>query len=429
MNLSRCAPATGILRCVPALVVLICGLCSGVSASAIAGVLTLDDAIRSALEDAPQLQAAQASLDGAKDIAPSAGRLPDPEAIVGIDNLPLTTADAFSLSRDFMTMRKVGVMQAVPSAAKRSSQRALASREVELAEARLVASRFEIARSAADAWIAGAIAAGSLDLLRARREELAITAAAARAALASGNRSVGETLASEAVLARVDARILELEQQLAMRRAELTRWVGGASSSDLAPLPWQRELEPASLMLSQTVEAHSPLAPAAAQVELARAEVQVARADRRPDWSAELSYAKRGSNFSDMVSLEFRVGLPLFTRHRQDPVIASRLAELRAREAEQQAEIRMHRAEVETLIAQWRSGRQRMTHYVDTLLPLAGDRVRATTAAFKSGRGDLSAVIGANADETDLQLERIALEGEITRTWVFLHLLHSTEAP
>jgi hypothetical protein len=70
-----------------------------------------------------------------------------------------------------------------------------------------------------------------------------------------------------------------------------------------------------------------------------------------------------------------------------------------------------------------------MTHYVDTLLPLAGDRVRATTAAFKSGRGDLSAVIDANADETELQLERIALEGEISRAWVFLHLLHSTEAP
>jgi outer membrane protein TolC len=328
-----------------------------------------------------------------------------------------------------MTMRKVGVMQSVPNAAKRSSQRSVASREIDLAEARLVASRFETSRAAAEAWIACAIAEKSLQVLRDRRQELATPTAAARAALASGNRSVGETLASETVLARLDARIMDQEQQLAMRRAELRRWVGDASASDMAPLPWQRELETASLALAQTVEAHSPLAPAAAEVELARAEVQVARAERRPDWSAELSYARRGSSFSDMVSLQFRVGLPLFARHRQDPVIASRLAELRAHEATQQAEIRMHRAEVEALLAQWRSGRLRLQLYLDTLLPLAADRIRAVTAAYGAGRGDLSAVIGATAEEVDLQIERIALEGEVSRAWVFLHLLHSTEAP
>jgi outer membrane protein TolC len=404
-------------------------LCSCAFANAAEGVLTLDDAVRRALSAAPQVLAAQSALQSARDIAPSAGRLPDPEAIVGIDNLPVTTADAFSLSRDFMTMRKVGVMQSVPNAAKRSSQRNLASREVDLAEAQWVASRFVAARAAANAWIDCAIAAQSLRLLRARRQDLATPTAAITAAIIGGNRRVAEALAGETALARLDSRILELEQQLATRRAELSRWVDDDSARELGSLPWQRDLEAASLALIQNVEAHAPLAPATAEIELARAQVQLAQAQRRPDWSAELSYANRGSSYSDMVSLQFRVGLPLFARHRQNPVIASRLADLRTREAEREAEIRMHRAEIESLLAQWRSGRQRLQQYLDTLLPLAADQIRATTGAYGAGRVELAAVIGATAQEIELQIERIALEGEISRAWVFLHLLHSTEAP
>lgn len=170
MNLIRCVRPTGIVRHAPALMVLVATLCSVALASAAEGVLTLDDAVRRALIDAPQLLAAQASVDSARQLAPTAGRLPDPEAIVGIDNLPVNTADAFSLSRDFMTMRKVGVMQSVPSAAKRSSQRNLASREINLAEARVAAGRFEIAKATAEAWIQSAVAARSLEVLRARRQ-------------------------------------------------------------------------------------------------------------------------------------------------------------------------------------------------------------------------------------------------------------------
>ena len=429
MNLTDCAWAVGVLRRASLLVLLLSTSCMGALASADEGVLTLDEAIRLAVSDSPQMLAAQASLEASRENAPSAGRLPDPEAIVGIDNLPVSTADAFSLSRDFMTMRKVGVMQAVPNAAKRSSQRNLASRQIDLAEARLTASRFETARAVAEAWIECAMAARSLDVLRARREEQATLTAAIRAAMAGGNRSAAEVLASEATLARLDLRILELEQQLAMRRAELARWVGEDAARDQAPLPWQRELEESSLALPRTVESHAPLAPATAEIEVARAEVRAAQAERRPDWSAELTYAKRGASFSNMMSLQFRVGLPLFAQHRQSPVIASRLAELRAREAAQQAEIRMHRAQVESLLAQWHSGRLRLQQFQDRVLPLASDRIRLLTGNFGSGRGDLSAISSASSEEIDLQLERIALEGEVSRAWVFLHLLHSTESP
>src|SRR5258708_18274240 len=116
--------------------------------------LTLDEAIALSLHEAPQIVAAQAALDGAQTLAPGASRLPDPEAIVGVDNLPVNTADRFSLTNDFMTMRKAGVMQTVPSGTKRRLRGERAEREIDLAQAQLTASRFETSRASAEAWIA-----------------------------------------------------------------------------------------------------------------------------------------------------------------------------------------------------------------------------------------------------------------------------------
>lgn len=398
------------------------------AARAADGPLTLDAAIESALREAPQVVAAHSSLESAQAYLPSAGRLPDPELIVGVDNLPVNGPDQFSLTRDFMTMSKVGVMQTVPAGAKRRYRAEAASREVDVAVSDLRAARFQTASAAAESWISAAVAEETLERVRALKADLSVQSSTARAALSSGRGTAGDALASEATLARLDNQILELEQQRAMRRAELARWVGDESSQELGDLPWKRELAMAPEILIQEVASHPPLAPIAARVEAAKAKVNLARAEKRSDWSAELSYAKRGPDYSDMVSLEFRVGLPLFAKNRQNPAIAAKLASVRASEAELEGELRMHRAEIESMVAMWRSGRQRLQHFESTLLPLARDRSRAVLTAYGSGRGDQRAVLDALRDEVDLQREYVALEGDVTRAWTFLHLLHSSGA-
>jgi outer membrane protein TolC len=324
-----------------------------------------------------------------------------------------------------MTMRKVGVMQAVPSRSKRDAQREVADRGIDVAAAELAATYFVVGRAAADAWIDCAVAAESLRLLQARRADLALRVDAARAAVAGGSQSAAEALQSEAALARIDLRILGQERQLAMRRAQLGRWIGAREAArELSPLPWQRELDAAALSAAQNVGAHGPLAPAAAHVDMARAEVKLAQAERHADWSAELSFSKRGAPYSDMVSLQFQIALPFFTRDRQDSAITAKLAELRASEASQQAQIRMHRAEIEAMLAAWRSGRGLLQQYESRLLPLAQDRASTALSAYGSGGSSLSAVLDALGDELDLQIERVETEGEVTRAWSFLNLLH-----
>ncbi len=288
-------------------------------------------------------------------------------------------------------------------------------------------SRFETSRAVAEAWIARAVAEQALARLQSLKPETELQATAGRAALSSGRATAAEALSTQSLVASLNERILSLEQDAEMRRAELARWIGADADLPLAPIPADRELDHSVESLIAAVPEHAPLAPLIARLDAAHTDVELARAEKRPDWSAGLMYSRRGPDFSDMVSLEVRVSLPLFEKYRQNPMIAQKLAAVRMQEAERDAEVRMHAAEVRSAVAQWRLGRQRLEHYTKELLPLARDRSRAALASYSAGRGDLRGAIDALTDEINAQLEDVEVQGSVARAWVFLHLLHDSE--
>ena len=389
--------------------------------------LSIEESVALALANAPQVSAGAADVDGAQAASISAGRLPDPELIAGVDNLPVNTADRFSFTRDFMTMRRVGVMQSFPNRAKRRLQSERGEREVALAQAQLRSTRFETARAAADAWIASAVADRSLARLKALEPDVDMQAVAARAGLASGRASAADALTAQSMAIALKERLLELRQESEMQRAELRRWIGADAARPLAEIPTDAELGHSPQALLASVADHAPLAPMSAELAVAQTEVELARSEKRPDWSAELSYARRGPDFSDMVSLEVRVGLPLFSAHRQNPVVAEKIARLRSLEAGRDAALRMHSAEIESALAEWRAGRERLQLYQTDLIPLARDRSRTALASYGAGRTTLASVVDALSRDIDTQLAYVQLEGAVARTWTFLHFLHDAE--
>src|ERR1700716_2377199 len=230
------------------------------------GPLSLEDAVDKALQEAPQVTASAAPLEAAGAVAPSAGRLPDPELVTGVDNLPINSAERYSLTRDFMTMRKIGVRQSFPSGEKRRLQGERAQREIAVAQGELLKARFDTSRAGAEAWIARAVADESLTRLRALKPDVALEAAAGRAALASGRGAGAEALAAQSLVAELDERILALEQEGEMRRAELARWISTDAERPLAGIPTDRDLGHSPQMLLSTVPQHPPLAPGVGKI-------------------------------------------------------------------------------------------------------------------------------------------------------------------
>ena len=385
--------------------------------------LSLEAAVERALETAPQVDARTASVEAMQALAVSAGRLPDPELVVGVDNLPVNGPDAYSTTRDFMTMRKVGVMQEFPAAAKRKLQRQLAGAETAVAEAELLEARLAIARDVAQAWIRRATAESSLDDLRALQPEVELQAVAARAAVSAGRSSTAEALAAETVVAQLNARLLGMQSEARRASFELARWIDAEAARPLAPMPSFSELPTPPAALLASVHEHGSLLTYQSQIDAARLDVDLAKAQRRPDWSAELAFAKRGPDFSDMVSLEFRVGLPLFTTHRQDPQISAKHARLRQVEAERETELRMHTAEIQQMLTEWQQLGEQVAQYEQELLPLARERSSAALASYRAGRGDLRLALDAHQQEIEFVIEHAQLLNERGRAWAFLRYL------
>ena len=385
--------------------------------------LSLEAAVERALALAPQVGAGTANVDAMQASAVGAGRLPDPELVVGIDNLPVTGEDAWSATRDFMTMRKVGVMQEFPAASKRRLQRELAGARVGIAESELLESRLAIAREVAQAWIRRATAERSLNELRALEPDVELQAAAARAAVSAGRSSTAGALAAEAAVAELHTRLLRMQSEARQASFELARWIDADAARPLAAMPSLDELPTAPAALLESIHEHGSLLTFQSQIEAARLDVDLAKAQRRPDWSAELAFAKRGPDFSDMVSLEFRIGLPVFTKNRQDPQISAKHAELRRIEAEREAELRMHTAEINQTVAQWQQLGLQLEQYERELLPLAHERSRAALASYRSGRGELQLALDAYRQEIAFVVEHANLVNERGRAWAFLRYL------
>jgi outer membrane protein TolC len=389
--------------------------------------LSLDEAVQLAENTSPAIAARKAAVESADSAIAPAGALPDPQLVAGIDNLPVTTGDAFNVTRDFMTMRKIGVMQDFPQREKRRSRTERARAMAERERALLTTEQLSIRESVARAWIARGSAERRLQLLQELRPRADVQVAAATAALSGGRGSVADGIAAKAAQATLADRIDQTEREVEDARTELARWLPESVDRPLGDAHDWSDLgvEPDALLTH--IGHHRELRAYDAAELAANADVAMARAEKRPDWSVELDYAQRGPQYSNMISLEFRVGLPIFPTHRQDATIASKQAAVAQLEAEREDAQRMHAAELKKTLAAWRSACERVRRYEKDLLPLSDDRAEAALAAYRGGRGDLQASLTALAEAIEARLVYTELQNTYGQAWATLHFAFPEE--
>jgi outer membrane protein TolC len=156
---------------------------------------------------------------------------------------------------------------------------------------------------------------------------------------------------------------------------------------------------------------------------VARADAEVARTAKRSDWTIEVMYSQRGSDFSDMMSLNVSKPLQFRESRRQDRELAARLATAEQMRAEREEETRSHVAEARALLQGWQANRQRLERYGSSLVPLAVERTAAATTAYRGGKGSLGAVLDARVAEIEARIRHIELELETAQLWAELSYL------
>jgi outer membrane protein TolC len=388
--------------------------------------ISLQDAVRMAVDRAPMLEARRAGLTAAQQDAARAGALPDPMLTVGIDNLPVTGSDAFDTGADSMTMKKIGLRQEIPARAKRDARQRLAMRQVDEAAAQSEAERLDVRRNAADAWTQLWTAQQQLIAMQRLREQAVQVVSLAKARLAGGDGSASDALASEAALLELDSRIEAARADSQAAQAGLARWLGDSDIDATTDVVGFDELPVSEAGLLARIDRLAPLLTQSAQVETAAASVDVARAERHPDWSVGASYGQREHGRDDMLTFEIGIGLPLFTRNRQDRGVAAREADYQSALASQEDLRRQEIARVSAGIARWQGLKRQVVLYRNSLLPLAHDRSQTMLAAYRGG-GPLQPWLDARRDDLEAQLVYAQQLGALAQAWVALAYLLPTE--
>lgn len=356
--------------------------------------------------EAPALQARQQAIEAAQYEVGPADALPDPTVFIGTSALPVEGANALEFDAEPMTMQMVGVRQAVPNRAKRHAREAIAMAALGRSQAERDVVLARVRRGAAAAWIELYHAERGMALFDAWEEDSRLLVQAATAGVESGRRASGVLLAQREALT-VDA--LRDRQRAAVdaARARLRQWIGDAADLALASQPPPLELSAAELQ--HRLHKHPELQLFGSIASEAEARVEAATAEKRPDWEVQFGYQRR-PGFDDMVAVELSVDLPLFTRRRQDPLIAAERQRVLQVEAERAAAYREHAAMLEADVANYRRLERDVRRLADRTLPLMQTLVDQHLAEYRGGEGELTELVRARQALLATRLDLIEAE-------------------
>ncbi|WP_420466701.1 TolC family protein [Panacagrimonas sp.] len=375
--------------------------------------LDLDAAQELAVTRQPLLEALNAQARAERESAVAAGQLPDPQLSLGVQGLPINSDDAGSFTRDSDTQLTVGFTQEFPRAAKRRLRGALNEREAQRLDAQAQLAERSIRRDTALAWLELWRFEQALLLNRASLREAEAQMQAVEIALKTSSATQAELLGARVEVGRMRDAVAGAEQSIGHARNVLSRWIGEAAFRPVCPdLP--APPLPTLAQVLERVRMHPQLASLEVQISAAQTGAELARAAYAPDWRVELAYADRPA-FSEMVSVQVGIDLPVFTRNRQDRGLAAALARGDAADAAAQDALRELQAEARLNYHDSERLYERLDAYNNSLLPDSAHRVEAALAGWGAGRNALREVLEARRATLELQMTRLELQHDAAK--------------
>ena len=405
---------------VAALLAIACASATGLAAGA---PLSLAEAQRVAVERSRLLDAKRLAVSASREMAVAAGQLPDPVVSLGVENMPADGADRFNLTRDFMTMRRVSVMQEVTSGDKRRLRAERFGLEAEKGLAEQAVALAAIQRDTALAWIDAYYADAEATLIAEERGRASQESEIADAAYRAGRGSQGDVFMVQSSVALLDDRVADVARRARSARTMLARWTGGDEQRPLGQKPAFDVIRGGAHSLHEQLATHPEIIALSKQEEIASSEARLADANKRPDWSVQLAYSQRGPSYSNMVSFGVSIPLPWDAANRQDREVAAKVAAAQQAAAVRDETLRMHLAEIVSMTQQWESNRARLERFEREIVPLARERTGALLAAYRGGKSSAGDVLAVRRNELEVRLQMLQLEAETARLWAQLSFL------
>ncbi|QHM95849.1 TolC family protein [Kosakonia sacchari] len=394
-------------------------MCSAAQAESLTLTQTLAAAERYSAELSANRNEAQA-LDA---MADSARQLPDPKLKFGIENVPVQGNNDRRLTREGMTMQRIGIMQQYVSAEKRDRKADTLLAEAQSVSAKSAVVRANLQRDTAQAWLDLALSQQALQTARKLLAETERQQGAQRASVGAGNAAPDSVLAFRVGLSAMRDKLTLAERDVHLAQTRLAQLTGEDVSAVSGELPRYQRLPADEKTLEQGIAQHPDIIAAASMANSAKARSAESAIAAIPDVEVEVWYGRRAEGYEDMAGVMFTVDLPLFQSHRQDKDHAADVS--RTMQANDQLALaeRDHAAQLHSLIAEYNAAQTLWMRQRDEVLPLVRQRATLLAAQYRSGQSDLSGLLEARRNVLDSELAANQAEREMAQKWAAIRWL------
>ena len=375
-------------------------------------VLTLQDALGLASGDQPSVAAYRSDANASEQAALGARSLPDPRFSVGVRDFPVEGNRAFSPTKDDFTMYMLGVMREQVRRSKREAAAAQLKAEAVVSREQASAQQLHIRRDATVAWLNAVEAAAKQRLLLRVIGDLKTGQKIMEAGVPTGASSPALALEAQAEVALAETQLADAKGAESRARAELARWIGLAAQR---PLPDTiPNLAIPAMAMNDQMQSHPHLRMAIAEEAAAERQVDVAQADRRPDFTWSVNYGWR-PRFGDLVSAEISIPLPINRKNLQD----RKVAEAQAREAAAALRAEDVRRELVeqygTALADYRGADAQLDSLRNGAIPSLEAAFKAAEARYQGGQGSLELPLNIVRRYVETNIMLVEQEGKRAR--------------
>jgi cobalt-zinc-cadmium efflux system outer membrane protein len=376
--------------------------------------LTLEQALEMAERRQPQLAEARALVEAAAGRAQQAGAFPNPEAIVGAQQIPFSSDS--SNQREYVA----GIAQPIPLGGRLGKAREAEMLEREVRVRGLEVTRRDLRRRVHSAFAAALYQEKAFQTQCQISQNAHRAVATTKARVEAGDAAPDDLARVEMELARAK---VEFQRSAAMREQSLIALAGAIGDVSLRVNSLAGNLDttfeiPTLESLAASLSEQPEIQLAAASVRVSQARVDLAKAERIPDVKVEALYHRLEATKENTFDIGLSIPLPLFNRNQ------GRLREVRAEASAAEARARATQNE---LNLQLRESHAQLTSALATsramkneILPRAETVLKAAEARYDAGDISLSDMVPVRRDWAMVQLTYLESLRDVMQTWAEL---------
>ncbi|MEW6238000.1 MAG: TolC family protein [Candidatus Omnitrophota bacterium] len=382
----------------------------------------LEDFIREALANNPDLAALQQRILAARERISPEGALPDPMVEFMVQDIGFPD---YTIGDEEMSMAGVQIKQGLLYPGKLKSRKAAAEAEARIPVAQWLDAKNNLILQMRVAYAQLYALDYEQKSLAMGKELLEMLSATVASRYSAGTAEQEAVIKIQLQLSRIKEREIDLAAERKTVSAYINRLRDRRDDPMLPeiailPEPPVAAFDSPDIALKSAPNIHIRQA----ELEAAKRKLEVARSELNPNFTVGIGAFSRGG-FDEVVTFQVDVEFPLWKKWKQSPSLRAAERDLQQAEWELRGAEAMIRSEIVRLRAEWNKSQEQILLYREGILLQTSAALDAARASYLTGGGDFSTVVEDFNMWLDARMELARREAERFKTWAELDALLS----